>query len=71
MIVQINTFIADFFKIQSSDSPMPSHGEPEKKSVNLAAGDRAQHIRIRLQIITTMIVKSTTFIADLIKIQSS
>jgi len=33
MIVQINNFIADFFKIQSSDSPMPSHGEPEKKSV--------------------------------------
>ena len=31
MIVQITTFIADFFKIQSSDSPTPTHGEPEKK----------------------------------------
>ena len=70
-IVQITSFIADFFKIQSSDSPMPSHGELEKKSVEPRSRDRAQHIRIRFEVITTMIVKSTTFIADLIKIQSS
>ena len=30
---QNNTSIADFFKIQSSYSPTPSHGKPEKKSV--------------------------------------
>ena len=33
MIVQITTFIADFFKIQSCLTPTPSHGEPEKKIV--------------------------------------
>ena len=33
MIAQNNTSIADFFKIQSSDSRAPSHGKPEKKSV--------------------------------------
>ena len=33
MIVKINIFIADFFKIQSSDRRTPSHGKPEKKTV--------------------------------------
>ena len=40
MIVKITIFIADFFKIQSSDSPTPTHGEPEKK--NLLPHSRGQ-----------------------------
>ena len=46
MIVQITAYITDFFKIESSDNSTCSHGEPEKKKLlNLAAGDRAQHIQ--------------------------
>ena len=73
MIVKITIFIADFFKIQSYDSPAPTHGEEEKKSV--ASQQGTEHrifrvlFRIRFEIITIMIVQSTTFIADLFKIQ--
>ena len=45
-IVQITTYITDFFKIESSDSPTRSHGEPEKKkSAEPRSRDRAQHIQ--------------------------
>ena len=40
--------IADLFKIQSSYSPTSSQGEPEKKMLNLGAGNRAQHIQSHL-----------------------
>ena len=48
MFVQSTTFITDFYKFQSSYSPTSSHGEPErkkKKMLNLATGNRAQHIQ--------------------------
>ena len=42
MIVQSTTFIADFFKIQSSYSPTPSQGEPEKKSVEPCSREQSR-----------------------------
>ena len=52
---------------------MPSHGEQEKKKRTSQQGTEHRIFRvifrIRFEVITTIIVQSTTFIADLFKIQ--
>ena len=67
-------YSTNFFQFQSCDRWTHYHGEPEKKLWTSQQGTENSifrvTFRIRFKVITTMISKITSFIADFFKIQS-